>query len=128
MNLNKILLVDDDKVLNFLNRKILKDNKVHCEVAEALNGQQALDYLDKSDECPDVILLDINMPQLDGFQFLTEFAKLSNPCTRTKIFMLTSSLRDEDKNAALANRLVTGYFDKPLSTMHIERMLDEFKS
>ena len=123
MPLNRILLVDDDKALNYLNRLILKDNRVDCPVDEALNGQQALDYISTSDSCPDVILLDINMPGIDGFQFLKEYEKIGKCNKRSRIFMLTSSLRDEDKTSALANKLVSGYLDKPLTTAHIHKIL-----
>ena len=123
MQLNKILLVDDDKALNYLNRLILKDNRVDCTVDEALDGQQALDYISAADNCPDVILLDINMPGIDGFQFLKEYEKIGKCNQRSRIFMLTSSLRDEDRTTALSNKLVSGYLDKPLTTAHIRKIL-----
>jgi CheY-like chemotaxis protein len=123
MPLNKILLVDDDKAVNYLNRLILKDNEINCPVDEALNGQQALDYISGTDDCPDVILLDINMPGIDGFQFLDEFEKGVKCCDRSRIFILTSSIRDEDRVAALSNKLVSGYLDKPLTTEHIRKIL-----
>jgi CheY-like chemotaxis protein len=123
MALKNILLVDDDKAFNFLNRIILKENKVDCNVAEALNGQQALNYLAANEECPDAILLDLNMPEMDGFEFLEEFEKLSEKCLTTRVYVLTSSLRDEDRSAALAYKVVRGYFDKPLSNRHIEEIL-----
>jgi CheY-like chemotaxis protein len=124
MALKNILLVDDDKALNFLNKIKLKENDIRCNVNEALNGRQALDYLNAQEDCPDVILLDLNMPELDGFEFLDEFEKGEIRCSETKIFILTSSLRDEDKTAALAHYSVKGYFDKPLSNEHIAQMLD----
>jgi CheY-like chemotaxis protein len=123
MAINKILLVDDDKAHNYLNRIILKDNQVHCAVDEALNGQQALDYIAATDDCPDLILLDINMPGVDGFQFLAEYERVRKCSDQSLIFMLTSSQRDEDKDKALSNRFVSGYFDKPLTTAHIRKML-----
>jgi CheY-like chemotaxis protein len=123
MPLNKILLVDDDKALNFLNRIELLANQVDCTIDEVLNGQQALDYIASVHECPDVILLDINMPGIDGFGFLKEFNAKDKCCDQSKIFMLTSSQREEDINAALSYSFVKGYFDKPLTKAHIQEML-----
>ncbi|MDB5282597.1 MAG: response regulator, partial [Bacteroidota bacterium] len=90
MELKKILLVDDSQPFNFLTRLVLTQNGVNCKIDEALNGKTALDYINKSAECPDIILLDINMPVMDGFEFLAEFKKLSK-CANTRIYILTSS-------------------------------------
>ena len=123
MKPKKVLLVDDDKAYNFLNRIVLRDNEIDCPVEEANDGQQALDYIAKNEECPDVILLDLNMPGIDGFQFLKEYEARGKCCGHSKIFMLTSSMREEDREAALSNKFVKGYFDKPLSSSHIAEIL-----
>jgi CheY-like chemotaxis protein len=123
MELKKILLVEDDVAFNFLNRKVLKENQVLCQVDEALNGKAALKYLANTDTCPDVILLDINMPVMDGFEFLEEFEKQRKCLNTSNIFILTSSNREEDREQSLKNKLVKGYFDKPLNKLHIEQIL-----
>jgi CheY-like chemotaxis protein len=112
----KILLIDDDKVINFLHRLKLEEVIVDCVVDEVLGGQAALDYLTTHEECPDVILLDLNMPGMDGFEFLEEYEKLGKCVDKSKkfLFIVTSSQRDEDKIKVTANRLVKGYFEKPL--------------
>ena len=121
--LKKVLLIDDDKALNFINRLTLQDHSADCHIAEALDGQQALDYLAEHDECPDVIFLDINMPGMDGFEFLEEMERRGKCCENSRIFMLTSSVRDEDRTKALSSELVKGYLDKPLSSRQIEQIL-----
>ena len=123
MPLKKVLLVDDDKALNFINRLTIQDHAADCHITEALDGQQALDYLAGHDECPDIIFLDINMPGMDGFEFLEEMERRGKCCENSKIFMLTSSVREEDKTKAMSSDLVKGYFDKPLSSQHIEEIL-----
>lgn len=126
--LKKILLVDDDEAFNFLNRIAIKDYDVNCQVDETMDGKAALDYLEKTKQCPDVILLDVNMPVMDGFEFLEHFEK-QNKCNNfSKIFILTSSLRDEDRMKSLNNKAVKGYFDKPLTTAHIKKILADFES
>ena len=126
--LKKILLVDDDEAFNFLNRIAIKDYDVNCQVDETMDGKAALDYLEKTKQCPDVILLDVNMPVMDGFEFLEHFEKQNKCNNLSKIFILTSSLRDEDRMKSLNNKYVKGYFDKPLTTAHIKKILADFES
>ncbi len=126
--LKKILLVDDDEAFNFLNRIAFNDSHINCQLDEVMDGKAALDYLEKSIVCPDVILLDVNMPVMDGFEFLEQFEK-QNKCNNiSKVFILTSSLRDEDRMKSLNNKYVKGYFDKPLTAVHIKKILADFES
>lgn len=127
MALKKILLVDDSEPFNYLSRAVLADNKITCTIDEALNGEQALQYLENAEECPDVLLLDLNMPVMDGFDFLEEYAKQAKCHSHTKVFVLTSSNRAEDKERAVKNKYVMGYFDKPLSYFHIKEILTFFE-
>ncbi len=123
MELKNVLLVDDDEGFNFLNRIVLSDNKVNCTVHEATHGRAALDYLEKCPVCPEVILLDINMPVMDGFEFLEQFEKYAKCAKNTHVFMLTSSGRDADKLKSLNNKHVKGFFNKPLDDSHIQQIL-----
>ena len=125
MALKKILLVEDDQAFNFLNRQILKMNNVNCQVDEALNGKAALDYLSTGKECPEVILLDLNMPVMDGFEFLEEFERKNKCSHRSSVFILTSSTRDEDRALSLSNNNVKGYFYKPLGPAAIKEILSK---
>lgn len=127
MSIKKILLVDDDKAANFLNRLTLKASHVSCAVDEALDGKHALNLLEQTGDCPDLIFLDINMPVMDGFQFLDEFDARGKCHGRCHIYVLTSSVRDEDRHAALGYEHVKGYFEKPLSPEHIKLALLEIK-
>jgi len=123
MELQKLLLVDDDSAFNFLNRIILNANGIDCQIDECLDGKAALDVTEASAKCPDVILLDINMPVMDGFEFLDEFEK-HNKCRRhTKVFILTSSNQEEDRRKAFSYPCVKGYFDKPFAERHIKEII-----
>jgi len=126
MELKRVLLVDDDEAFNFLNRIVFADSKVDCQVDEVMDGKAALEYLQQSEECPDVILLDINMPVMDGFEFLEHFEKQNKCSGISKVFILTSSQRDEDKTKSLKNKYVKGYFDKPLNSTHIREIISAF--
>ena len=122
------MLVDDDTSFNFLNRIILNTSGVKCEIDECLDGMAALEYAKSAEQCPDVILLDINMPIMDGFEFLEEFEKRYKCRDHTKVFVLTSSNQDEDREKALKFSCVKGYFDKPLSAKHVMEIVSLFNA
>lgn len=123
MKVSSVLLVDDERAVNFLNKIVLDENCPECGVAVADNGKKALDYLAEN-ECPDLIFLDLNMPVMDGFEFLDEFEKQQRCVGHSKIFVLTSSLRDEDRELALSKSTVSGYLPKPLTEEHLKTVAD----
>ncbi|ALW86879.1 hypothetical protein AUC43_18425 [Hymenobacter sedentarius] len=125
------LLVDDDPATNYLNRKLLQRLAVTGQVREALNGQEALHVLATSctdpvaPACPDLIFLDVNMPVLNGFDFLAAYQQL--PLARQQaivIIMLTTSLHPAD--VARADALpVAGFLTKPLTAEKIAQVVQE---
>ncbi|MGI4735706.1 MAG: response regulator [Janthinobacterium lividum] len=123
------LLVDDDPTTNYLNRKLLESLAVTEHILVALNGQEAMHVLTTEcpvgdgPACPILILLDINMPGMNGFEFLEAFQQL--PLARRQsivIVMLTTSMhpRDMERLAALP---VAGFLTKPLSPAKVHEML-----
>jgi CheY-like chemotaxis protein len=114
--MEKVLLIDDDKTANFLTKIVLKRSGIN-QVEEALNGLEGFSRIEK--ECPDLILLDINMPVMDGWTFLEE-KKSKAPCRNVKIAMLTSSARANDQEKAEQYSCVIGYYQKPLTKEKIE--------
>jgi CheY-like chemotaxis protein len=119
---NEVLLVDDDQANTFLCESLLKSSKTAKKVIVAIDGQEAIDFIEKGLR-PDLILLDIRMPVMDGFQFLEEFEKLNLP---TPIIMLTSSAREEDRRKALAYPNVFDYLEKPLRKVHLASIAEHF--
>ena len=122
------LLVDDDPTTNYLNRKLLEKLDVTEQVMVALNGQEALQVLaaectEASPTCPALIFLDVNMPIMDGFSFLSAYQQL--PLAKQQaivIVMLTTSLhpRDLQRLEALP---VAGFLSKPLNPAKINSIL-----
>jgi len=123
--LKKILLVDDDKSFIHLNRAMLKYNDVTCQIDECRNGQEALAYIDVAKQLPDVILLDIDMPVMNGLEFLEKFEGHDNRDEQTKVFVLSSSV-DQDRVKSRRYNFVKGYFHKPLTDSHIKEILSLF--
>lgn len=126
--MKNILLVDDDNIFNFLNTKLLEASGIASEIHTAGNGQEALDLLNNyftgTTSLPDVILLDLNMPVMDGFGFLEAFKKLNLPRKeRVSIIIVTSS--EDPKDMARAKQLgITSYLTKPVSRDALLRALD----
>ncbi|HVS96371.1 MAG TPA: response regulator [Puia sp.] len=132
--LNCVLLIDDDEPTNFLNRLMLEQAGCTRHIRIARNGQEALDYLRRcgsegTDEFPrpDLILLDINMPAMDGWEFLDRYRLLPASTTRDiVVFMLTTSLNPDDETRARARPEVAGFENKPLGQPGLDRVLQAF--
>ncbi len=123
--LRKILLVDDDRITNLMHTRLIDRTGLAEEVEIETDGQAALEHLEHAQAnggvLPDLILLDINMPRMDGFEFLEAYAALPAQMTEgRKILMLSTSTLDDDRRRAEADPNVTGFMAKPLST---ERLL-----
>ncbi|AWG21545.1 hypothetical protein FFWV33_08380 [Flavobacterium faecale] len=114
--IKKVLLIDDDPITNFVNSKIIKNLKL-CELVDIkTSGQLALDYLyGLENDFPELILLDINMPIMSGFDFLEEYYKYGFNCNKSRIIMLTSSVFEFDKTKALQFDKVISFVSKPLT-------------
>ncbi|WP_299434506.1 response regulator [uncultured Aquimarina sp.] len=94
----KFLLVDDSPSTNFFNKVIIEKNSISEEIQIAKNGEEALRFLN-SFYIPDLILLDINMPIMDGWEFLEELQKLQGRCKDVMvILMLGTELSEEKKD------------------------------
>lgn len=88
---------------------------METEIQVAENGQEALAIIEKNGSCPDVIFVDVNMPVMDGFEFLQALKEKTPYYNTAKVFVITSSLRDSDRETALSFACVKGYIEKPLN-------------
>ncbi|MGG7665217.1 response regulator [Dyadobacter sp. BHUBP1] len=114
-----LCVVDDDKIFTYLLKRILEKAKIAREIIFFENGRDAIDYLNnhKKDalKLPQLILLDINMPILDGWQFLNEYEKLKPNVPRPiSICMMSSSSEMEDYDRAMGSGHVMAYLQKPV--------------
>src|ERR1700760_672074 len=126
--LNCILLIDDDEPTNFLNRLTLEQVGCTREIRVAQSGQEALHYLSSCGSAPpprpDLIFLDINMPAMDGWEFLEKYRSLP-PERKADIvlIMLTTSLNPDDERRTKAIPDVSGFENKPLSQQRLNHLL-----
>lgn len=120
MKRTSVLLIDDDKTFNIINRALIQKINPEIEVVEFTSSTIGLDYLGEKlltdQQLPDFLFLDIRMPEMTGFEFLDI---LTRQFTHTKlkamrIFILTSSLDFKDKERARESGVVEGFINKPL--------------
>jgi CheY-like chemotaxis protein len=115
--MKRVLLVDDDPLCNLLCTKFLESLDISFESSIALNGKQALDLLMdyKRHPLPDIILLDLNMPIMGGFEFLSAFRELRIPGqAKVQIVILSSS--DDPVDIKRAGEMgIHHYITKPIS-------------
>lgn len=115
-----VLVVDDDDNWCFISERLLKKTGVGKEIITANNGQVAFEKLQamaaSGEDMPDLILLDIKMPVMDGFGFLDELTKSKDlDISRTRIFICSSSFLPKDKERATHYPVVEGFIIKPLT-------------
>ncbi len=125
-----ILLIDDDDATNFINRKIIERVGIAEHIEIKLNGKEAIDYIIKSDDSendsplPSLILLDINMPIMDGWGFLQNYHELETfKKDQIILLMLSTSLNPDDKRRAEAIPEISDYVYKPLTVEVINEVL-----
>ncbi|WP_416864490.1 MAG: response regulator [Imperialibacter sp.] len=121
-------IIDDDQIYVFGLRKLIDFHKYSKNLLVFKNGAEAIKYMKplitSSDELPDVILLDINMPVMDGWQFLDEFVKIK-PLIKKKItiYMVSSSIDEADLERAKSYEEVSDFIVKPVKEHDLAKIL-----
>nr|WP_293837418.1 response regulator [uncultured Arsenicibacter sp.] len=124
-----ILLIDDDPDDNFLHQIVIRDSGLCEQIRVSENGIQALNYLTGVHHPgyirPDIILLDINMPGMNGFEFLGEYDKLpKEQKAKVVLMMLTTSLNPDDHKRAMSYGIVDSFKSKPLTRKLLEDVVN----
>lgn len=122
-DLDCILLIDDDFLTNYVHKLAVKRTQIDTSVKDVDNVKEALEFLtytgkyQQEADCPrpGIIFLDINMPGLNGWDFMDRYRKLDSSIkARVIVVMLTSSLNDEDKKRAQLDDQIVLFLSKPL--------------
>ena len=122
---NTCLLIDDNYIDNFVTRRILESSNFADNIVVSQSATEAIDSLRSGNVKPDVIFLDIRMPQMGGFEFLQEYDKLDiDDKNGIKIFMLSSSLDPTDMKKSVNNKYITQFIHKPLT----QKVLDDISA
>ena len=126
-----VMLIDDNEIDNLINQKMIEAANIAKHIFTHTGARSAVEFLKNIEKVnkmaesvlPDIIFLDIDMPLMDGFQFLDEFEKLAEHTkTKCKIVMLTSSINPQDVNRSKKYNYVKKYINKPLSTKNLESL------
>ena len=124
--LKNIMLIDDNIHANYFNEIKLQQNNACDKITIFMNGKEALDYLVNNKETDvDLILLDINMPVMNGWQFLSNIERVWREIDKSiPIFILSSSVNTYDKQKSAEYKCVKGFINKPLNDNDLKEMID----
>lgn len=125
MILKKVLVIDDDDLSIFLIGMTLEDIAFIESHDSVTSGWEALRYLNNETTTPpDLIMVDLNMPEMDGYEFIQRFEKdhwENHP--ETQVVVVTSSQRESDKSKSMSFASVVGFVQKPVSEENIKGVL-----
>ncbi|MBC8111407.1 MAG: response regulator [Verrucomicrobia bacterium] len=126
-----VMLIDDNEIDNLINQKIIEASSICKNILTHTSGRSAIEFLKNveklgssvSEALPEIIFLDIDMPLMDGFQFLEEFEKLSHITKEySKVIMLTSSINPQDVGKSKKYEYVKQYLNKPLTQESLKKL------
>ena len=130
--LANILVIDDDDISNFIYTRVISASGIVENIKSCMSGQEALDYLEEvsksdPDQFPAMIFLDINMPVMNGWDFLDEYNKIvpQNLQANSILCILSSSVYKDDIDKASSYTQVKEYVPKPLTTESLKELFNK---
>ena len=129
MTKKSIWVIDDDAIYQIIANKIIQRSELFSTVNSFTNGKLAIDALhtivrdttDNNDRIPDIILLDINMSIMDGWEFMEKMSLIKSKFNKnTIVYIVSSSIAAEDKNNSKTYSDIMGYLSKPITMNDLE--------
>lgn len=126
--ISNLLLIDDDTIYSYIFPELIRQSGKVAAFHVEENGLSALDYLNKCGEnYPDLILVDLKMPILDGIGFLEEYGPRFAPLhVNTVVIVMSSSVRQKDKEDVLKYGFVSDFLSKPISEELLEEITEKY--
>ena len=123
-----VFIVDDDKIYRYTTEKYIELLKLATKVNTYADGEEALNHikanLTNTDNLPDIILLDVNMPIMDGWDFIEEYIELNPDLPKNiTVYMVSSSIDERDRERAMKIRQVTDYIIKPITEENLVKLI-----
>ena len=126
----RILIIDDNEIDSFILERVLTVSQFDCQIRVEEWAQDGLRYLQNlpAAELPHIIFLDINMPAMNGFEFMQQFSRLPDTIKNfCKVVLVTTSNHVDDRERAVQDPFISGYLLKPVSTDKINEVLSSVK-
>jgi response regulator RpfG family c-di-GMP phosphodiesterase len=126
-----VWIIDDDLVSQFATEYSVKQSNYEIVMKSFDRASESLKNLMKciqtSEGIPDIILLDLVMPEMDGWEFLRQVERLVGFENKINVFIISSFSQSKDRDLAKIHPLVQGYFDKPLSKVSVAEIFQSIK-
>lgn len=124
------MVIDDDEPTNYISTMVFDEMDCAKQLLVFESGESALHYIrqtitkpGENDSLPDMIFLDINMPRMNGWEFLEAFQQINPPLAQTVIIMLTTSMNPDDEQRAYDLAAVAGFENKPITPGMVQRLI-----
>jgi CheY-like chemotaxis protein len=128
--MRKLVIIDDDPIDHFMMKHILRGKNYFDTTTYTVYGALVLDYIEENkcqpEKLPDVIFLDLNMPEFSGWDFLERMEQMQHEVNKNiQVYIISSSVRHIDKEASAKYRFVSNFISKPIESSEIERIMGE---
>ncbi|MBS1634491.1 MAG: response regulator [Bacteroidetes bacterium] len=126
----RVMLLDDNELDNYINEKIIQASHFSEKIYKNTSGKSALEFLSNiripengmTDLYPEIIFVDLNMPMMDGFQFINYLKNTEKAPLKSRFVILTSSINDEDRRKAEELDKEIVFLNKPLNEMMLSQL------